>query len=103
MAAAHYLDLIDYKIVRALSADARLSYAEGLSPSVVAERIHRLENDKVIIGYHVQLDEKAFGYSVRAFIRLTCDNGPLTGHFSNSSLPSTPCGSATTSPAEEHS
>jgi Lrp/AsnC family leucine-responsive transcriptional regulator len=79
MAAAHDLDLIDYNLVRALATDARLSYAElgrkvGLSPSAVAERIHRLESEKVIIGYRAQLDEKAFGYSVMAFIRLTCDN-----------------------------
>jgi Lrp/AsnC family leucine-responsive transcriptional regulator len=79
MAAAHDLDSIDHNIVRVLAADARLSYAElgrkvGLSSSAVAERLHRLESEKVIIGYRTQLDEKAFGYSVIAFIRLTCDN-----------------------------
>jgi len=79
MAASHDLDSIDRNIVGALAADARLSYAElgrkvGLSPSAVAERIHRLEAEKVILGYRALLDEKAFGYSVIAFIRLTCDN-----------------------------
>ena len=79
MAAAHDLDSIDHNIVRALAADARLSYAElgrkvGLSPSAVAERVHRLEGEKVILGYRALLDEKSFGYSVIAFIRLTCDN-----------------------------
>ncbi len=73
------LDPIDYNIVRMLAEDARISYAElgrkvGLSPSAVAERIHQLEADKVILGYRALLDEKAFGYPVMAFIRLTCDN-----------------------------
>lgn len=73
------LDSIDYNIVRALATDARISYAElgrkvGLSPSAVAERIRYLENEKAILGYRALLDEKAFGYSVIAFIRLTCDN-----------------------------
>ena len=79
MAASYDLDSIDHNIVRALAADARLSYAElgrkvGLSPSAVAERVHRLEAEKVILGYRALLDEKAFGYSVIAFIRLTCDH-----------------------------
>jgi Lrp/AsnC family leucine-responsive transcriptional regulator len=75
----HDLDSIDYNIVCALAADARLSYAElgrkvCLSPSAVAERVRQLESDKVILGYRALLDEKKFGYSVIAFIRLTCDN-----------------------------
>jgi Lrp/AsnC family transcriptional regulator, leucine-responsive regulatory protein len=79
MASAHTLDSIDYKIVSALAADARISYAElgrrvGLSPSAVAERVRQLESEKAILGYRALLDEKAFGYSVIAFIRLTCDN-----------------------------
>ena len=76
---AQDLDPIDYSIVRMLAEDARISYAElgrkvGLSPSAIAERIHQLEADKVILGYRALLDEKAFGYPVMAFIRLTCDN-----------------------------
>lgn len=79
MAFDHGLDSIDSNIVRALAVDARLSYAElgrkvGLSPSAVAERVHRLEAEKVILGYRALLDERAFGFSVIAFIRLTCDN-----------------------------
>ena len=76
---AYDLDPIDYNIVRMLAEDARISFAElgrkvGLSPSAVAERIHQLESNNVILGYRALLDEKAFGYSVIAFIRLTCDN-----------------------------
>lgn len=79
MGASDLLDSIDHKIVCALAADARISFAElgrkvGLSPSAVAERVKRLESERIILGYHALLDEKAFGYGVIAFIRLTCDN-----------------------------
>ncbi len=62
-----------------MAEDARLSYAElgrrvGLSPSAVTERIRQLESDKVLLGYRAVVDERAFGYTLTAFIRLTCDN-----------------------------
>jgi Lrp/AsnC family leucine-responsive transcriptional regulator len=79
MVESDLLDAIDLKIVRELAEDARASYAElgrkvGLSPSAVAERVRRLEQEKIIRGYHVVLNEKAFGHGVIAFIRLRCDN-----------------------------
>ncbi len=79
MESGEMTDPIDLQIVTALAADARLSYAElgrkvSLSPSAVAERMHRLENEGVILGYRAQLNHKAFGVGVIAFIRLTCDN-----------------------------
>jgi Lrp/AsnC family leucine-responsive transcriptional regulator len=79
MAPAYDLDSIDYNIVRELASDARLSFAElgrrvGLSPSAVAERVRQLENERIVLGYRAILDERAFGYTVIAFIRLTCDN-----------------------------
>ena len=79
MARGRELDSIDYNIVTSLATDARLSFAElgrkvGLSPSAVAERVRQLESDGIILGYRALLDEKAFGFSVVAFIRLTCDN-----------------------------
>lgn len=73
------LDAIDRNILAILVSDARLSYAElgrkvGLSPSAVAERVKRLESEGLILGYRTLVDEKAFGYNVVAFIRMTCDN-----------------------------
>jgi Lrp/AsnC family leucine-responsive transcriptional regulator len=79
VATAYSLDSIDHNIVRELATDARLSFAElgrrvGLSPSAVAERIHQLESARIVLGYRAILNEKSFGFSVIAFIRLTCDN-----------------------------
>src|ERR1700678_605538 len=79
MAPAYDLDSIDYNIVRELASDARLSYADvtrsvDMSPSAVAERVRQLENERIVLGYRAILDERAFGYTVIAFIRLTCDN-----------------------------
>jgi len=79
MARGRELDSIDYSIVTVLATDARMSFAEigrkvGLSPSAAAERVRQLETDGVILGYRALLDEKVFGLSVVAFIRLTCDN-----------------------------
>ena len=78
MSPVYDLDSIDCNIVRELASDARLSFAElgrrvGLSPSAVAERVRQLENEHIVLGYRAILDEKAFGYSVTAFISLTCD------------------------------
>ena len=79
MDASDHLDSIDFNLVCALAADARLSFAElgrkvSLSPSAVAERVRRLESEHIILGYRALVDERAFGYGVTAFIRLTCDN-----------------------------
>lgn len=73
------LDSLDYKILSFLTADARIPYAElgrkvGLSASAVAERVKRMESEGTILGYHARLDEKALGYGVVAFVRMTCDN-----------------------------
>ena len=61
MARGRELDPIDRNIVCLLAADARLSYAElgrkvGLSPSAVAERVHQLESEGIILGYHALID-----------------------------------------------
>lgn len=79
MTADNVLDFLDRKILALLVADARIPYAElgrrvGLSASAAAERVKRLESEGIILGYHARLDEKALGYGVVAFIRMTCDN-----------------------------
>jgi Lrp/AsnC family leucine-responsive transcriptional regulator len=74
------LDPHDKKILIELSTDARLPFAElarriGLSPSATTERVKQLESLGLIRGYHADLDLKALGLTITAFIRMTCD-GP---------------------------
>jgi Lrp/AsnC family transcriptional regulator, leucine-responsive regulatory protein len=57
-----------------LQADARLSLAElgrrvGLSSPAVAERVARLEQEQIILGYHAQLNPRALGFGLSAVIR----------------------------------
>lgn len=68
------LDEVDVRLLGELQADARLSRAElgrrvGLSPPAVAERVTRLERERVILGYHAELDPRALGYALSAVIR----------------------------------
>lgn len=72
------LDQLDRKILIELSADARVSIAElgrrvGLSASATTERVKQLESEGVIQGYRAELDLKALGFTITAFIRFTCD------------------------------
>jgi Lrp/AsnC family leucine-responsive transcriptional regulator len=74
------LDSIDWKILRELQADARLSYNElarriGLSSPAVAERVRRMEDAGVIAGYHAQVDPAKVGLPVMAMIQMRCDPG----------------------------
>jgi len=72
------LDLLDKKILIELATDARISIAElsrrvGLSASATTERVKQLESFGVIRGYRAELDLKALGFGITAFIRFTCD------------------------------
>jgi Lrp/AsnC family leucine-responsive transcriptional regulator len=69
------LDQANRRLLAELQADARLSLAElgrrvGLSSPAVAERLHRLEQAGVILGYHARLDPRALGYALTAVIRI---------------------------------
>jgi Lrp/AsnC family leucine-responsive transcriptional regulator len=71
-------DRIDRTLLQELSSDARLSVAElgrriKLSPSATAERVRRLESLELIRGYSADINLQALGFSITAFIRLTCD------------------------------
>ena len=72
------IDAIDRKILRELTSDARLSIAElgrriGLSPSATAERLRRLESLEIIRGYRADINLHALGFTITAFVRLTCE------------------------------
>ena len=78
------LDRIDAAILRELSLDARIPRAElarrvGLSAPSVGDRVRRLEDTGVIVGYGVQIDPSKLGYGLTLVIRAR----PLPGKMQN--------------------
>lgn len=72
------LDLLDRKILMQLMSNGRLPFAElgrkvGLSPSAAAERVRQLESLGWIRGYRAEIDLRALGFTITAFVRLTCE------------------------------
>jgi DNA-binding Lrp family transcriptional regulator len=70
------LDSFDLRILSALQDDGRLTNQQlaeiaGLSASQCSRRRMRLEEDKVISGYHADLASEALGFGVIAFIQIT--------------------------------
>ncbi|MCP1337326.1 Lrp/AsnC family transcriptional regulator [Futiania mangrovi] len=71
-----HLDKIDRAILRALQDDARLANVDlagkvGLSPSACSRRVHALEREGVIRGYHAALDEARLGGAVQVIVMIT--------------------------------
>jgi Lrp/AsnC family leucine-responsive transcriptional regulator len=69
------LDDTDWRILRELQHNARLSFAElgrtvNLSRPAVAERMRRLEELGIIAGYRAEIDLSRLGYSITAFVRV---------------------------------
>ena len=67
------LDDTDLQILELLQANARetqveISRAVGLAPSAVLERIRKLEARGVLRGYAAQIDPKALGLGLLAFV-----------------------------------
>jgi DNA-binding Lrp family transcriptional regulator len=70
------IDAFDLKILTALQDDGRRTNQEladiaGLSASQCSRRRMRLEEEKVIAGYHADLSSEALGFGVVAFIQVT--------------------------------
>jgi len=66
-------DEIDRRILTVLQANARTSNAElarqlGMAPSAVHERIRKLEERGVIVGYESRIAPKAVGLGLTAFV-----------------------------------
>jgi len=69
------LDAIDLRLIGELQADARLSLAElgrrvGLSAPAVTERLQRLRDAGVILGYRTEVDPRALGYALSVVLRV---------------------------------
>ncbi len=72
---ASVLDGVDRAILAKLQEDARittaaLSRAVNLSAPSVAERVQRLRDSGVITGFRADVDPKALGYPIAAFVRI---------------------------------
>ncbi|MFF1509722.1 Lrp/AsnC family transcriptional regulator [Streptomyces sp. NPDC058326] len=73
-------DATDWRILEALQAEGRASFAElartvAMSPSAVTERVRRLEEAGVITGYTAIVDHDRLGLTVLAFVRLRYPHG----------------------------
>lgn len=67
------LDPIDRRILSSLAANAKKSARSiarelGVSAGLVLDRIQRLEDRGVILGYRVEVDHTAAGFGVTAFV-----------------------------------
>lgn len=70
------LDQIDWKILKELQEDGRITYAAlgrvvGLTTPAVIERVRKLEDAKIITGYRAEVDTGKVGLPITAFIRMS--------------------------------
>ncbi len=83
----HFLDEIGWKILAELQQNARIPFAElgrrvGLSTPAVTERVHKLEQEGIIVGFRTQVDPAKVGLPILAFIRVKVD-GKALSHFTH--------------------
>ena len=76
------LDQVNIRILKQLIAAPRLSMSElarrvKMSPPAVTERVQRLEEAGVIAGYRLDLDPRALGLPVAAYVRVRPAPGQL--------------------------
>jgi len=70
------MEAIDRQIISLLCADGRMSLADiaretGLSTSALHQRVRRLEQRGLITGYRAEVDYRAVGLPLTAFVSLT--------------------------------
>ena len=69
------MDEFDRKIIQALMSDSKFSYQQlaervNLSPSACFRRVHALQDSGVIERFTIQLNSRALGYAVTAFVEV---------------------------------
>ena len=69
------LDDIDWKILGELQQNARIPFAElgrivGLSTPAVTERVHKMEEAGIIVGYRAHIDPAKVGLDILAFVNV---------------------------------
>jgi Lrp/AsnC family leucine-responsive transcriptional regulator len=70
-----FLDDVNLRLIGELQADARLSLAElgrrvGLSAPAVTDRLQRLRDAGVIVGYRTEVDPRALGFALSVVLRV---------------------------------
>jgi Lrp/AsnC family transcriptional regulator, leucine-responsive regulatory protein len=80
------LSNLDSKLLRALVANARASWAElagliGYSPPAAADRVHRLEERGAILGYSARLNAELIGYPLTAYVAVILDRPARRADF----------------------
>ncbi len=73
------LDDLDIKVLKILQKEGRtkrneLAESVSLSIPAISERLHKLEEKKIIDGYYTKLNRKAFGYDIMAYILVMMDS-----------------------------
>src|SRR5580658_2970810 len=76
------LDENDRRLIETLDRNARTPVADlarliGLSPQSTSERVKRLEDIGVLVGFTVRLDPRALGLGIGAYIRIRPAMGEL--------------------------
>ncbi len=76
------VDTLDIKIINKLKSNSRQSFVDigkqiSLSPSSVRERIQKLEDNGVIKGYDIKVDNGKLGYGLEVFVLLKLFSGKL--------------------------
>lgn len=80
------LDEIDLQLLSMLQEHCKVSLARmgeqvGLSAPSVIERIKKLEDSGVIIGYHAAVDARRLGKDITGFIGVSINHPKLIGNF----------------------
>ncbi|HUS85921.1 MAG TPA: Lrp/AsnC family transcriptional regulator [Bacteroidales bacterium] len=76
------LDNLNWKILEELQVNARISYSEigrkiGLTGPAVAERVQKLEDAGIIMGYRADINLYRIGYSLTAIINVRINAGSI--------------------------
>ncbi len=80
----HELDQLDTGILEVLQQDCKTPLAKigekvGLSAAAVIERVRKLEEGGVVLGYHAQLDSRRLGLEVTAFVGVSVNYQNVVG------------------------
>jgi Lrp/AsnC family leucine-responsive transcriptional regulator len=85
------LDTIDYKLIDLLQQNARMTQMEmasavGLSQPAVAERMRKLEQERVIQGYAARVNARKLGKDISAFIGVSIEHPRYNAGFAKKIL-----------------